>query len=145
MAMDDLPRHANPTIDLGGIPASQDTFRSLRQFSVIDKDRKSTRLNSSHGYISYAVFCLKKKKETRTCKLIRLRPSGPAWLPIRLTRPAAGMGATRTSGFRANWPPAMRTDLARLARRVVRHVNIDTWAIDEGSSYGSREMRREDV
>src|SRR5687768_18004155 len=27
------------------------------------KDRKSTRLNSSHGYISYAVFCLKKKKE----------------------------------------------------------------------------------
>src|SRR2546422_9877308 len=27
-----------------------------------DADRKSTRLNSSHGYISYAVFCLKKKK-----------------------------------------------------------------------------------
>src|SRR2546422_2621728 len=27
-------------------------------------DRKSTRLNSSHGYISYAVFCLKKKKAT---------------------------------------------------------------------------------
>src|SRR2546422_3258390 len=30
-------------------------------------DRKSTRLNSSHGYISYAVFCLKKKKK----KIIR--------------------------------------------------------------------------
>src|SRR2546422_8603477 len=28
-----------------------------------DPDRKSTRLNSSHGYISYAVFCLKKKKD----------------------------------------------------------------------------------
>src|SRR2546422_5546577 len=28
-------------------------------------DRKSTRLNSSHGYISYAVFCLKKKKKYR--------------------------------------------------------------------------------
>src|SRR3989449_5725815 len=28
------------------------------------QDRKSTRLNSSHGYISYAVFCLKKKKQT---------------------------------------------------------------------------------
>src|SRR2546429_7271318 len=27
------------------------------------RDRKSTRLNSSHGYISYAVFCLKKKKQ----------------------------------------------------------------------------------
>src|SRR5687768_18052650 len=29
------------------------------------EDRKSTRLNSSHGYISYAVFCLKKKKNTK--------------------------------------------------------------------------------
>src|SRR2546422_8213476 len=29
------------------------------------QDRKSTRLNSSHGYISYAVFCLKKKKKQR--------------------------------------------------------------------------------
>src|SRR2546429_4411476 len=28
-----------------------------------DTDRKSTRLNSSHGYISYAVFCLKKKRQ----------------------------------------------------------------------------------
>src|SRR5256884_4187592 len=34
-----------------------------RMNKVIDTvDRKSTRLNSSHGYISYAVFCLKKKK-----------------------------------------------------------------------------------
>src|SRR2546422_7007601 len=31
-----------------------------------DADRKSTRLNSSHGYISYAVFCLKKKKKQKT-------------------------------------------------------------------------------
>src|SRR2546429_7240056 len=30
------------------------------------QDRKSTRLNSSHGYISYAVFCLKKKKKKNT-------------------------------------------------------------------------------
>src|SRR2546429_5862406 len=28
-----------------------------------ERDRKSTRLNSSHGYISYAVFCLKKKNQ----------------------------------------------------------------------------------
>src|SRR2546429_4815271 len=33
---------------------------------MIQADRKSTRLNSSHGYISYAVFCLKKKKSTHT-------------------------------------------------------------------------------
>src|SRR2546429_7176790 len=36
-------------------------------------DRKSTRLNSSHGYISYAVFCLKKKKNA-----IRIRSSRKA-------------------------------------------------------------------
>src|SRR2546429_7312036 len=34
-----------------------------------NSDRKSTRLNSSHGYISYAVFCLKKKKKERTFHL----------------------------------------------------------------------------
>src|SRR2546422_2034893 len=32
---------------------------------LAELDRKSTRLNSSHGYISYAVFCLKKKKKIR--------------------------------------------------------------------------------
>src|SRR6266436_5353130 len=35
----------------------------------VARDRKSTRLNSSHGYISYAVFCLKKKKKTKTINL----------------------------------------------------------------------------
>src|SRR2546429_6222713 len=33
------------------------------------EDRKSTRLNSSHGYISYAVFCLKKKKKEKIVRL----------------------------------------------------------------------------
>src|SRR5205809_5734457 len=40
--------------------------------SPSSRDRKSTRLNSSHGYISYAVFCLKKKKtilNATTCEL----------------------------------------------------------------------------
>src|SRR3712207_8552462 len=36
------------------------------------KDRKSTRLNSSHANISYAVFCLKKKKNTLYLKIIHL-------------------------------------------------------------------------
>src|SRR2546422_8387890 len=35
--------------------------RVARRSRVASQDRKSTRLNSSHGYISYAVFCLKKK------------------------------------------------------------------------------------
>src|SRR2546422_6391210 len=46
-------------------------------------DRKSTRLNSSHGYISYAVFCLKKKKHktahpppVTTTNRSRQRPPG---------------------------------------------------------------------
>src|SRR2546422_7078242 len=36
----------------------------IKSYALQDagQDRKSTRLNSSHGYISYAVFCLKKKK-----------------------------------------------------------------------------------
>src|SRR2546429_782111 len=38
----------------------------------LKSDRKSTRLNSSHGYISYAVFCLKKKKKER--KTAEYRP-----------------------------------------------------------------------
>src|SRR2546422_6427666 len=51
-------------------------FRPVRGFSncilrVASTDRKSTRLNSSHGYISYAVFCLKKKNEM-VCVRIRL-------------------------------------------------------------------------
>src|SRR3712207_7161426 len=36
------------------------------RFIVVLEDRKSTRLNSSHANISYAVFCLKKKKNTIT-------------------------------------------------------------------------------
>src|SRR2546422_1116863 len=43
----------------GGSWCTRCTVTVRRGFS----DRKSTRLNSSHGYISYAVFCLKKKKQ----------------------------------------------------------------------------------
>src|SRR5437660_3524004 len=41
------------------------SFMPIRPFPVAAKDRKSTRLNSSHVAISYAVFCLKKKKKPR--------------------------------------------------------------------------------
>src|SRR5690625_5741320 len=41
-------------------PSPNDTQESIRK--TTDADRKSTRLNSSHVAISYAVFCLKKKK-----------------------------------------------------------------------------------
>src|SRR2546429_2201180 len=48
-------------------------------------DRKSTRLNSSHGYISYAVFCLKKKNAQgthRRRKLQRLLEPGTPYLAV---------------------------------------------------------------
>src|SRR2546422_7906137 len=44
--------------DSAGVRQRPQQLDSVR----LDTDRKSTRLNSSHGYISYAVFCLKKKK-----------------------------------------------------------------------------------
>src|SRR2546422_6752093 len=51
----------------GAAYANQLPLISLRDTAGgLRRDRKSTRLNSSHGYISYAVFCLKKKKKTRT-------------------------------------------------------------------------------
>src|SRR2546427_9094389 len=42
----------------------------LHQGNVFARDRKSTRLNSSHSQISYAVFCLKKKKKKNTHYII---------------------------------------------------------------------------
>src|SRR2546422_2183990 len=52
-------------------------------------DRKSTRLNSSHGYISYAVFCLKKKKiawNAQVCNRIG-KPDAPAPGDVALRPP----------------------------------------------------------
>src|SRR5687768_18090911 len=62
-------------VDVIGPAAKQypGVFRAFglgrRPSCVQARDRKSTRLNSSHGYISYAVFCLKKKKKNETCTL----------------------------------------------------------------------------
>src|SRR5258708_18978389 len=42
-------------------------FMSVLGRSLVTTDRKSTRLNSSHQIISYAVFCLKKKKRSTSC------------------------------------------------------------------------------
>src|SRR5205809_4156177 len=48
--------------DLVGRPAHPDRVDDLLRDGHRARDRKSTRLNSSHGYNSYAVFCFKKKK-----------------------------------------------------------------------------------
>src|SRR2546430_13417652 len=48
--------------------------RAVGEREVAARDRKSTRLNSSHGYISYAVFCLKKKNRNNN-NLSHIRPT----------------------------------------------------------------------
>src|SRR5687768_17660089 len=51
-----------------------DVRRAVRGVTAVVhlQDRKSTRLNSSHGYISYAVFCLKKKTTTPAAPSLRV-------------------------------------------------------------------------
>src|SRR3989442_2684522 len=61
-ALDDVITGRADAVDVLGVDANS-----------ISSDRKSTRLNSSHVRISYAVFCLKKKKTTE--QLLSLRPS----------------------------------------------------------------------
>src|SRR5688572_11281664 len=50
----------------GGTPNFGLGTGDLERLIILSQDRKSTRLNSSHSQISYAVFCLKKKKETES-------------------------------------------------------------------------------
>src|SRR5438874_7372372 len=54
------------------VPAGED-HEPLHDVRQLAQDRKSTRLNSSHVEISYAVFCLKKKKKKIEHTLIKLR------------------------------------------------------------------------
>src|SRR5437762_7754719 len=55
------------------VPVVQITFREVKKKTTDNggADRKSTRLNSSHRCISYAVFCLKKKKEIKKQVMMR--------------------------------------------------------------------------
>src|SRR3712207_9145125 len=60
-----VPRQAAPAVPAEPAAVTRDGGRGVRR----QRDRKSTRLNSSHANISYAVFCLKKKKNrTRGCE-----------------------------------------------------------------------------
>src|SRR3712207_7455548 len=52
-------------LDLGGHQRRADPREGARDVLAAGQDRKSTRLNSSHANISYAVFCLKKKNKNR--------------------------------------------------------------------------------
>src|SRR5438874_9144703 len=67
---------AGPEQAVRALAAARVRTRGLERGEQIGGDRKSTRLNSSHVEISYAVFCLKKKKrcnEEIETELIRIR------------------------------------------------------------------------
>src|SRR5438270_10626991 len=66
---------------------SSQVSSSACELSYFKRDRKSTRLNSSHSQISYAVFCLKKKKiHTKHADTIPKVPPPPRVIPTRDTR-----------------------------------------------------------
>src|SRR2546422_7982214 len=74
----------------------------LSMEALTTRDRKSTRLNSSHGYISYDVFCLKKKKNeppgTPSTNPIRAAPGIPRRRPThKVTRPRPANLLTRAT------------------------------------------------
>src|SRR4051812_17878121 len=85
-------------------------------------DRKSTRLNSSHMSISYAVFCLKKKKQKRWRQATHVAPHGPP----RQQRCVTSIGARLTLHYPTEYetiaerfrsqPPASTKPLTLIAR-----------------------------
>src|SRR6202044_1165407 len=83
---------------------SKETLKPLLDRMItldLDVDRKSTRLNSSHVAISYAVFCLKKKNTSALCRPPRRERRRP---PPRTTH-ARG---TRSRSGRRGFPPVGR-------------------------------------
>src|SRR2546429_2332036 len=77
---DALPILADPDLAASVLPAPGTGFNipaflaaagTVYMIAEAVSDRKSTRLNSSHGYISYAVFCLKKKRNTYASSIER--------------------------------------------------------------------------
>src|SRR5256884_709151 len=78
---------------------------------IFGVDRKSTRLNSSHGYISYAVFCLKKKKNNMIVAQRENRRD--AWLQARIR---ADVGEALTEGANRVHPISLSLSPPRLRR-----------------------------
>src|SRR5688572_31326381 len=67
-----VPAACNRTPSSARVAEKPSTLRATDQ-PAKNRDRKSTRLNSSHSQISYAVFCLKKKKKKKKKKRIIIR------------------------------------------------------------------------
>src|SRR2546429_7107563 len=93
------------------------TKESTRSCKILRPDRKSTRLNSSHGYISYAVFCLKKKthaparqRYSLTCTTDGLARCGSFGIRDALVPGTGKDTALRGASFRS-YRPQYRTHL----------------------------------
>src|SRR5687768_17837978 len=93
-----IQREDDPISDFG----HSQTFSPPNAREDRQRDRKSTRLNSSHGYISYAVFCLKKKTsflalfEGDARKVARLEKMVEEKLGFKAVEPITGQKYTRT-------------------------------------------------
>src|SRR2546430_12454012 len=80
------PAHQDPLNSISHLPSPDSAALSARGL----RDRKSTRLNSSHSQISYAVFCLKKKtpyRNTSASVSLTTSPSPSTLTPLPLTSP----------------------------------------------------------
>src|SRR5205809_1403928 len=92
----------------------------LRGDGVPSPDRKSTRLNSSHGYISYAVYRLKKKKETEPAEVDQPHPHSAT--VVRVDRAAAvDQPHAQLSRLAAPHPPLPALALLDLLRNAARY------------------------
>src|SRR2546429_4478602 len=103
--------------DTGSLtPLLEEVSRLLNAYA---SDRKSTRLNSSHGYISYAVFCLKKKKTTvrqpAQPRSIRTRPFSRC---RRTARDDRGPTLASPSRTRFRRYQQLRSERAAASRRM---------------------------
>src|SRR2546430_7303533 len=79
-----------------------------QQIHALQGDRKSTRLNSSHSQISYAVFCLKKNKTSKaSVGWSHSSDSLPTRLRVFLAGPASS-SVPNSSSSSATWPSATR-------------------------------------
>src|SRR5437868_7621407 len=94
------PRHVMTHDNTGAVIPK---FRQIGATEIADPDRKSTRLNSSHVSISYAVFCLKKKKQKHKQSGVQMKqyhPDSRYRTALRLNtacRLLTGMHPTRRS------------------------------------------------
>src|SRR2546429_2336128 len=102
----DIQPHRVEKFKLSNDPQFEEKVRDIAGLYL---DRKSTRLNSSHGYISYAVFCLKKKRSPASRRSATAAPSTAPAPPRRPLRPARGPnrpGAPRRQDRLAAQPSA---------------------------------------